>query len=188
MTVRKGSATKPGCADHEATGLVARAKAGDQAAFEKIYRQHVGRVYGICLRMLCDQMRAEELTQRIFVRAWMKLDSFRAESSFSSWIYRLSVNMVLDELQSFKRESCKAFDCEISRVPAEPSINASPDMQMDLERAVASLPPQARLVFVMHDIEGHRHKEIADVLGVAVGTAKAQLHRARRLLRGMLRS
>ena len=167
---------------------MARAQAGDQGAFEKIYREHVGRVFGICLRMLSNLSRAEELTQRIFVRAWMKLNSFRGESSFSSWLYRLSVNMVLNELQSCRRESGRPFDCDGSQIAPEPSVTPSPNRQMDLEKAVASLPPQARIVFVMHDIEGYRHAEIADVLGVAVGTAKAQLFRARRLLREALKS
>ncbi len=188
MTIRNALAQTSCPADENAATLVARAQAGDQGAFEQIYRAHVGRVFGICLRMLSDQPRAEELTQRIFVRAWMKLNSFRGESSFSSWLYRLSVNMVLNELQSGRRESGEALDCDGSQIAPDPRATPSPNIQMDLEKAVASLPPQARIVFVMHDIEGYTHEEIADALGIAAGTAKAQLFRARRLLREALRS
>ena len=188
MNMRNALEQIPCPSRDDAIELVAHAQAGDQCAFEKLYREHVGCVFGICLRMLCNQSQAEELTQRIFVRAWMKLDSFRGESSFSSWLYRLSVNMVLKDLQSRGKESGGPIDRDGFQTVPEPSVTPSPNIQIDLEKAVASLPPQARLVFVMHDIEGYRHAEIADVLGVAVGTTKAQLFRARRLLREALKS
>jgi RNA polymerase sigma-70 factor (ECF subfamily) len=188
MTIRNALAKKPCSPDEDILELAARALSGDQCAFERIYREHVGRVFGICLRMLSNESQAEELTQRIFIRVWTKLNSFRGESSFSSWLYRLSVNTVLDELESTKWGNPKPFDSKDPQNAPEPTVIPLPEMHIDLERAVALLPTQARIVLVMHDIEGYKHEEIADVLGVTVGTTKAQLFRARRLLREALKS
>ena len=188
MTIRNALAQKPCSSDENILELAARALSGDQSAFEKIYREHVGHVYGICLRMLSSESRAEELTQQIFVRAWIRLNSFRGDSRFSSWLYRLSVNTVLDELQSSKAESSKLLHSTDPQNASEPTVIPLPEMYIDLERAVALLPKQARIVLVMHDIEGFKHEEIADVLGVTVGTTKAQLFRARKLLREALKS
>ena len=176
------------CEEEDLAELVTRAQVGDEGAFERIYRAHVGRVYGISLRMLSNESRAEELTQQIFVRVWTKLSSFRGESSFSSWLYRLAVNMILSELKSGRNNAGKAPGMGGSSKSLEPSAAPCSDAGIDLEKAIGSLPPQARIVFVMHDIEGYKHEEIADALGVAVGTAKSQLFRARRLLREALKS
>ncbi len=170
----------------EAPTLVARAQAGDSSAFEIIYREHCSRVFGICMRMLADRSKAEELTQRIFVRAWVKLNSFRAEGSFSSWLYRLSVNMVIGELRLSQGKDSRTVDLENVTSAEEPRQEPRPDLQLDLERAIATVPPQARVVFVLHDIEGYKHEEIAEAMDVTVGTCKSQLFRARRILREAL--
>ena len=176
------------------TDLVRRAQQGDRDAFQALYREHVGRVYALCLRLSADAVRAEELTQDAFVRAWERLASFRGESAFSSWIYRLTVNVVLQERRTARRRSVRVVTTDdLAAVErgeqgeqGGAGGDATPGLSLDLERAVAALPPGAREVFVLHDIEGYRHEEIARLTGVAAGTSKAQLFRARRLLRGML--
>jgi RNA polymerase sigma-70 factor (ECF subfamily) len=163
------------------TFLVRRAQAGDTAAFEGLYRVHVGRVYALCLRLTGDRMSAEELTQDAFVRAWERLDTFRGESAFFSWLYRLTVNVVLGERRANRR-----YTLRFVSVDDEPAHSAAPrpaGLRMDLDQAIAALPPGAREVFVLHDVEGYKHEEIAGMTGLAAGTSKAHLHRARRLLR-----
>ncbi|MBN1424814.1 sigma-70 family RNA polymerase sigma factor [Candidatus Fermentibacteria bacterium] len=173
--------------------LVGRAARGDHHAFERLYRRHIGRVYAICLRMVADQTRAEELAQEAFVRAWEKLATFRGAAAFSSWMYRLTVNVIVESGRSLGRirfhESARVDAGTDSEGVASDSIEAysthDPDTadRLDIERAIASLPDGARTVFVLHDVEGYEHHEIAELAGVSVGTSKAQLHRARRLLR-----
>lgn len=163
---------------------VRRAQAGDESAFEALYREHVGRVYAICLRMSADARRAEELTQDAFVRAWERLGSFRGESAFSSWLYRIAVNVVLGAWRAEKRR-VRRQDAAAQR-EGSPAGQRNPGTRLDLERAIAELPPGARRIFVLHDVEGYRHDEIARLTGLAPGTSKAQLHRARRLLREAL--
>jgi len=174
---------RPGVEDE-----VARAQAGDLQAFEAIYRKQAGRVYAICLRMSADPARAEDLTQESFVRAWEKLGSFRGDSPFEAWLRRLTINVVLSEhRRSGRRRSRETRTDDVVRFPdgAQP---ARTGRAIDLESAVSRLPDGARKVFVLHDVEGYRHDEIARLLGVATGTSKTQLHRARRLLREALRS
>jgi RNA polymerase sigma-70 factor (ECF subfamily) len=167
--------------------LVRRAAGGDMAAFEALYRKHVGRVFGAVRRLTGgNEARAEELTQEAFVRAWQNLDKFRFESAFGTWLYRLGVNTALMELRS----RAGAEDLE-DLLPEDDALgHAEPhgrhELGMDLERAVATLPPRARAVLVLHDVEGWRHQDIAAELGMAVGSSKAQLHRARGLLRRAL--
>jgi RNA polymerase sigma-70 factor (ECF subfamily) len=165
----------------------ALAAGGDRRAFERLYRTHVGRVYALCARMTTDRALAEELTQDVFVRVWEKLASFRGESSFGTWIHRVAVNVVLNRLQAERRDRRRTADDEegdgIAALPARPT---TPGNRMDLERAIAALPPGARRVFVLHDVEGFRHEEIAEQLGITSGGSKAQLHRARLLLREAL--
>jgi len=167
----------------EDTGFVARAQAGDTDAFEHLYRTHVGRVHAVCLRMTGNLAQAEEATQEAFVRAWRKLGSFRGDSAFSTWLHRLTVNVVLTGLRSEKRRTARVIGTDdltaFERAPRRPA----PGARMDLEQAIAALPDRARTVFVLHDVEGYRHNEIAAMLGLATGTSKAQLHRARKLLR-----
>src|SRR5213078_2162772 len=164
------------------TDLIHRAQQGDRAAFEALYRAHAGRVYALCLRLTADAAQAEERTQDAFVRAWERLATFRGESAFSTWLYRLTVNEVLlgrREQRIVTTDDPAALERPRGADPASGSA-------LDLERAVAALPPGAREVFVLHDVEGYRHEEIAELTGIAVGTSKAQLFRARRLLREAL--
>jgi RNA polymerase sigma-70 factor (ECF subfamily) len=167
--------------------LVRRAQAGDRDAFEQLYRENVGRVYAVCMRIACDTSVAEEITQDAFVRAWQRLDSFRGESAFASWMYTLAVNLALTERRTRKRREGRVTATDDPGAFEEPPAAHGPEPGMDLERALAKLPPGARSVFVLHDVQGHRHDEIAAMTGVATGTSKAQLHRARRLLREALR-
>jgi RNA polymerase sigma-70 factor (ECF subfamily) len=156
------------------------------AAFETLYRQNVGRVYALCLRLTAKPSLAEELTQQVFIRAWEKLGSFRGESALFSWLYRLATNAVYSEHRTSQRRAARVTPTDDLSPFDDPSPASRPDSGLDLERAIATLPPGARRVFVLHDVEGYRHQEIADMTGVATGTSKAQLHRARRLLREVL--
>ena len=167
------------------TALVRRSIDGDVGAFEQLYRGHVGRVHGAILRLVgMDRARAEELTQDAFVRAWQKLSSFRHESAFSTWLYRLGVNTALMDLRG-KREEVNVENDELE-LAAGGDVPFCAGERGDLERAVSALPPRARAVLVLHDVEGWKHEEIAAELGMAVGSSKAQLHRARGLLRRKL--
>ena len=166
---------------------VALAAAGDRIAFERLYRHHVNRVFSLCARMVNDRGRAEELTQDVFVRAWEKLYLFRGESAFGTWLHRMTVNLVLNARKTDGRQQARYEDDEdgdgVSLLAAR---SHSPGDRMDLEAAIARLPKGARRVFTLHDIEGYKHEEIAGMLGVTAGATKAQLHRARLLLREAL--
>lgn len=165
-------------------GCVEQARSGSRDAFERLYRRHVGRVYALCLRMTADPARAEEGTQETFIRAWRKLESLRGANEFGAWLRRVAVNVVLgdDRMRRRRRGREEPFG-ERDR----PAMAAAPAAAgLDLERAIAGLPTGARRVFVLHDVEGYGHPEIAEMMGVAAGTSKAQLHRARRLLREAL--
>ena len=170
---------------------VAQAAAGDRRAFERLYRQHTNRVFSLCARMVNDQARAEELTQDVFVRAWEKLHLFRGESSFTTWLHRLTVNVVLNARKSDGRNRTRfeETDEEAGGMDAFPGVVGMPlppgDL-LDLEEAITRPPPGARRVFLLHDVEGYKHEEIAEMLGVTAGATKAQLHRARLLLREAL--
>jgi RNA polymerase sigma-70 factor (ECF subfamily) len=180
--------TVAGSADHGQRGLVERAVSGDVEAFEELYRINVGRVYALCLRMAGDPTLAEELAQEAFVRAWQKLGSFRGASAFSTWLHRVTVNVVLGQRRSATRREARVSamgdDFRHDVAGRQPGTAES----IDLERAISSLPDGARMVFVLHDVEGFRHREISRSMGIAVGTSKAQLHRARKLLRKALTS
>lgn len=168
--------------------LVDRARGGDLDAFERLYRDHVGRVHAVCLRMTADRGLAEELTQEVFVRVWQRLGSFRGDAAFSTWLHRVAVNEVLGHRRSRSRRP------EGHAEPEEPDAERlriappEPGAAVDLERAIGALPERARQVFVLHDVEGHTHEEIADLADMAVGTSKAHLSRARRMLREALTS
>jgi len=175
--------TAPG-AVHGDELLVRRACQGEVGAFEGLYRLHVGRVHALCRRMTGDPALAEDLTQEAFVRAWRNLASFRGSSAFSTWLHRLTVNVVLGHLRGRggRREGLEVEGWD----EAAPCTAPHTGEAVDLERAISRLPLRARTVFVLHDVEGFRHEEIAALAGMAVGTSKAQLHRARRLLREAL--
>ena len=171
-----------GVADLGTASLIRRALDGDPDAFESVYRAHVGRVHAVCLRMTGSGRRAEELTQDVFVRAWERLASFRGESSLASWLHRMAVNVVLEDARSERRRHARVEPMEDPASAEQGGVGAEPGSRIDLERAIASLPSGARTVFVLHDIEGYRHGEIAGLTGSAEGSVRAQLHRARRLL------
>jgi RNA polymerase sigma-70 factor (ECF subfamily) len=167
---------------------VARARSGDVAAFESLYREHVGRVYGLCLRMTGQAATAEDLTQDTFVSAWKSLPGYEGRSSFSTWLHRIAVNAVLASRRGPRgrlETSLTNEDGDEMELMAEDAMDeATP---IDLERAIGSLPAGARDIVVLHGIYGYSHEEAAGMLGVAVGTCKAQLHRARHLLRARMR-
>src|SRR3954451_9558233 len=174
--------------EHEPTGRTdpdavdaTLAASGDASAFERLYRTHVPKVYGLVRRMLNDDD-VDEVAQDIFVRAWQKLGTFRGEAAFGTWLRRLAVNVILGRRETLgtRRKRYVEGDMVLETVP---SRRATPEMSMDFEAALERLPEGAREVFVLHDVEGYRHEEIAQMLGLATGTSKSQLHRARMALR-----
>jgi RNA polymerase sigma-70 factor, ECF subfamily len=165
---------------------VREAQAGDMAAYEELYRDNVGRIYGLCMRLAGNPNLAEELTQDVFVRAWQKIRSFRGDSAFSTWLYPLAVNVALSERRARSRRTSRIVATDDLTPFERPDKPIAPERGLDLERALDELPEGARAVFVLHDVEGFKHQEIADLTGIAAGTSKAQLHRARRLLREAL--
>jgi RNA polymerase sigma-70 factor (ECF subfamily) len=166
--------------------LIDAARSGDRRAFEALYRAHVGGVYALCLRLTAHVQSAEDLTQEAFVRAWQRLGAFRGDSALATWLHRLTVNVVFDPLRRQKPwlRRTAAIDAGVEALPHTPAFSSSG--QHDLEAAIRALPPAARTVFVLHDVEGWQHDEIAARGGIAVGTSKAHLHRARALLREWL--
>ncbi|HEY9225650.1 MAG TPA: sigma-70 family RNA polymerase sigma factor [Gemmatimonadaceae bacterium] len=187
MPARPGShsALPPAAADAGTIDdVVRRAQHGDVQAFETLYRTHAPAIYALCRRMVGDESAARDLVQDVFVRAWERLPTFRGQSALATWMHRLAVNVVLEQLRSTKRDVARFLDdADQDALPARP---ASPDIQMDLDRAVAQLPTGARTVFVLHDVHGYSHDEIAQMTGIAAGTARAQLFRARRALMRLL--
>ncbi len=163
---------------------ISDAKAGDRAAFEQLYRGHVGRVYALCLRMVGGQVSvAEELTQDAFVRAWQKLARFESRARFSTWLHRLTVNLVLDDRRSQAKRLKQELHSDGHQERAADPLRRRPGICMDLEQLLARLPEQARRVLVLHDIEGYKHREIGEQMGIAEGSSKAHLYRARQLLK-----
>ncbi len=167
-------------ADSEAAD-VALAASGDARAFERLYRLHVARIHSLARRMVGPED-ADELTQDVFVRAWQKLSTFKGQSAFGTWLYRLAINLMLGRRASMGREKQRLVAGEAALDTIQ-SRRAQPELTVDFERAVELLPDGARKVFVLHDVEGFKHDEIADMLDVTTGTSKAQLHRARMMLR-----
>ncbi len=164
---------------------VAAAATGDRRAFERVYHTHVDRVYALCARMLGDRTLADEVTQDVFVRAWEKLPGFRGEAAFSTWLHRVAVNVVLSRRKMAGLHNSRATEDEGAQdlVASRP---AQVGDRLDLESAIAGLPNGARRIFVLHDVEGFTHEEIGEQLGITPGGSKAQLHRARMLLRAAL--
>jgi RNA polymerase sigma-70 factor (ECF subfamily) len=173
---------KPAVWDED--GLVRRAQAGKPDAFERLYEIHVRHMYALCLRMVSDHGRAEELTQDIFVRAWERISQFQFRSAFGTWLHRLGTNVVLGQLRSERKG--KVLTTGDYEMYEDGLGQAMPETKMDLERAIAQLPPGAKEVLILHDIEGYRYREIADMTDIAEGTVKSQLSRARRLVREAL--
>ena len=178
----------PGSEDTAA--LVAQAARGDVGAFEKLYQRTAGRVFAVCVRMTGDPQRARELAHDAFVRAWERLSTYRGEAAFETWIHRIAVNVVLGAARTEQRREKRmvpssdeaANEADVRFGAAGPDV----EMRVDLERAIAALPARAREVFVLHDVEGYRHDEIADRLELQASSVRAQLHRARRLMMRML--
>ncbi len=165
--------------------LIARAQSGNTRAFEALYREHVDRVYGLCLRMTGNVGEAEDCAQEAFIQAWKKLAKFRGDSAFGTWMHRIAVNAVLGRIRKSKREQDRIqVAAETTTSPA--SIGDSGDLR-DLSDAIDRLPEGARHVFVLNAVYGYSHQESSEMLGIAVGTTKAQLHRARRLLAQQLK-
>ena len=166
--------------------LVRRARNGDASAFECLYRAEVRRVYALCLRMTNDRVRAGILTQDTFVHAWTKLDQFRQDSAFSTWLYRIAVNVVLMAERAHKRRRARLIPKSDTSLLDAIAPAPNRDVSLDLEEALRKLPPQAKAVVILHEIEGYKHEEIGEMLDIAAGTSKAHLHRARNLLKQML--
>lgn len=167
--------------------LARRIASGDEQAFDDFYHAQVRRVYAACMRLSADPERARRLVQDTFVQAWERMDSFRGESRLSSWLHRIAVNAFIEGRRRHTRwrRLLAQGDAHVERLPGR---RDDPGLRVDLERCIAALPEGARTMLVLRDIEGHSYRDIARLTGVAEGTVKAQLHRARRLLRGMLES
>jgi RNA polymerase sigma-70 factor (ECF subfamily) len=166
---------------------IRRAQAGDVNAFELLYREHGGRIYALCLRLQAgDNADATELMQDVFIKAWRRLATFRGDCAFSSWLHRLAVNTMLENARTDRRRVARVLPMDDTSLLPGAARSSGVELKMDMEDAIASLPKGARLAFVLHDVEGYQHQEIAEQLSVSVGTVKAQLHRARRLLRERL--
>jgi RNA polymerase sigma-70 factor (ECF subfamily) len=166
---------------------VALAAGGDRQAFERLYRTHANRVFSICARMSGSRTRGEELTQDVFVRTWEKLPQFRGESAFSTWLHRLAVNVVLNARKSEGKQASRMDQGDVDDDRWDEVARAPMHIErMDLAEAISKLPAGARNVFVLHDVEGYKHEEIGEMLGITSGGSKAQLHRARTLLREAL--
>jgi len=169
----------------EDAGLVERAREGDRIAFESLYRRHRNRIYALMWRLGGgDPALAEDLLQEAFVRAWQKLETFRGDSRFGTWLHSLSANVALSDRRSRVRRVGRETELDLN---VERKATGAKDVyaaqRMDLEQAIARLPERARTVLVLFDIEGYSHAEIAEIAGMAVGSSKAQLHRARKLVR-----
>lgn len=184
LTVRVMPGPSPSHDDAPIDDIVRRAQRGEVDAFESLYRQHAPPVYALCRRMAGDDREARELTQDVFVRAWERLASFRGQSAFATWLHRLAVNTVLEHFRGAKRDDARFGDEEVDLVGG--TVESQLDARIDLDAALARLPHGARVAFVLHDIEGYSHDEIAELTGTAPGTARAQAWRARRALLKLL--
>mgnify|MGYP001813762282 CR=1 FL=1 len=170
--------SQPGANDE--ANWISRAQQADSGAFEKLYRMHVDKVYGLCLRMTGNVAEAEDCAQEAFIQAWNKLDKFRGDSAFATWLHRIAVNSVLGRMRKSKREQDRIQMA--GETIESPASMADTGELRDLSDAVNRLPEGARHVFVLYAVYGYSHDEASNMLGIAPGTSKAQLHRARRLL------
>jgi len=164
--------------------LVQRAQRGDVLAFESLYHLTSGRVFALCLRMCGGREAATEALQDVFVRVWERLGQFHGESSFATWVHRVCVNQLLEQRRKDTRREARVMPTDLTIEPTSLAQNAASaaDIRMDLERALPRLSEGARRVFVLHDMEGYGHDEIAKLLGIAESTVRVQLHRARKQL------
>lgn len=167
------------------SALIEQAQRSSARAFEALYRLHIDRVYGICLRMTGNVSEAEDCAQEAFIQAWNKLEKFRGDSAFSTWLHRIAVNSVLGRMRKSKREQDRIMAVTENAPPTV--VTADTGDMRDLSEAVDRLPQGARHVFVLHAVYGYSHDETGEMLGIAAGTSKAQLHRAKRLLAQQLK-
>jgi RNA polymerase sigma-70 factor (ECF subfamily) len=166
--------------------LIDRAKLGDARAFETVYGRTVERIYALCLRMSGSTEDAADLVQDVYVRAWEKLGLYRGESLFTTWLHRLAVNVTLEKRRSRGRRQRFEVEGHDLELYARAATQAMPGTRVDLERAIAALPEKAREVLVLRDVQGYKYEEIAHMTGVSLGTVKAQIHRARGLVKEAL--
>jgi RNA polymerase sigma-70 factor (ECF subfamily) len=169
---------------HDDVHDVGLAAGGDVRAFERLYRAHVARVHSLARRMLRDGD-ADEATQDVFVRAWSKLHTFRGDAAFGTWLHRLAINVMLSRRATTGMDA-KRHEADDTSLDSAHGRRDTPDIGVDVERALARLPAGMRQVLLLHDVEGFRHEEIATQLGIAIGTSKSQLHRARLAMRTLL--
>lgn len=171
--------------------LVERCRRGELGAFEELYKAHSGRLYSLACRMLGNPADAEDLLQEIFLSAHRKLDSFRGDAALGTWLYRLGMNQILDHVRSRAGRAGQITDgLDDATTLADASGHRLADRaidRIDLERALGELPPGCRAAFLLHDVDGLEHREVSEVLGIAEGTSKSQVHKARLRLRGLLR-
>jgi RNA polymerase sigma-70 factor, ECF subfamily len=163
----------------EEAAIIERVRCGEAEAFKILYHKNVGKIYALCFRISGNRYKADLLTQDAFVKAWENIEKFRGESSFSTWIYRIAVNNALEAFRLKKRRILKFISIS-ENIFYEKKDSGN---KIDLEKAISLLPEKARLVFILHDVEGYRHDEIAAMMAISSGTSKAQLHRARKILR-----
>lgn len=178
----------PGQVKQADLALVERYRAGDAAAFEELYKRHAGRLFNLTLRMAGSVAVAEELLQEVFLQVHRKLHAFKGESALGTWLYRLAMNHCLDYLRGRDAGMTRLTSSLDDEDVAEPSTSVpiGPVARIDLERAIAQLSPGCRAAFLLHDVEGFEHREVADILGIAEGTSKSQVHKARMKLRSLL--
>jgi RNA polymerase sigma-70 factor (ECF subfamily) len=190
VTVHPSARPAVPAARTEEAALIERCRQGDLGAFEEVYRAHAGRLYSLACRMLGNPSDAEDQLQEIFLSAHRKLDGFRGESSLGTWLYRLAMNHCLDFLRSRAARTNQLTDALEDDAgvyePGQRGLAEQSVTRIDLERALAKLPEGCRAAFVLHDVEGLEHREVADVLGIAEGTSKSQVHKARLRLRALL--
>ena len=168
------------------TDDVALAMAGDTRAFERLYRRHVTRIHTLCRRMVGPEL-SEDVLQDVFIRAWEKFSLFRGQSAFGTWLYRVAINVCLARREKAGKQRDR-FRKDVIALERARAPRQQTEHRMDLDRAIDTLPPRAREVFVLHDVEGYKHREIGDMLGISTGTSKSQLHEARMALREQLRA
>jgi RNA polymerase sigma-70 factor, ECF subfamily len=193
------SKASPGLKQSEAVEMteaeaIRLAQKGDAAAFERIFRLHSGRVYALCLRMVRNTSQAEELTQEVFLQLFRKIQTFRGESAFSTWLHRVSVNVVMMRLRKktvmetpLEDDNEEEYSKRLVKEIGAPDLVLSGAIdRINLDRAISELPPGYRRTFLLHDVEGYEHREVAEIMGCSVGNSKSQLHKARRQLRNLL--
>lgn len=172
---------EPALLEQRLKGLIDAATAGDRGAYQQIYQQHIGQVYALCFRLTGDRDQAEEAAQEVFIQVWQKLQNFKGDSKFSTWLHSVTSNVTISYLRKQKGWWQRMLNIEDS--PAMDMPSEGLNQEIDLDEYIVRLPERARIVFVLHAIEGYRHEEIAERMNIAVGSCKAQFHRAKQLMK-----